>query len=103
MMNSFTHRSGRPIMHRPLIEQVQSPDDFLELQRHHRWHEMDRNAKRFAAAVLMPAKQIDQAADGCYAKLVKVAGFGDVQAVKKHLAGSWPSNSKCPCRRWVFV
>lgn len=77
---------GHVVLHRSLIEQVGAPDDFLHLQRHHRWHEMDRNAKRLAAAVLMPAKQIEQAAGQWYSKLVAVAGFEDVAAVKKHLA-----------------
>jgi Zn-dependent peptidase ImmA (M78 family) len=47
---------------------------------------MDRNAKRFAAAVLMPGEQVSREAEQVYSKLVRAAGFGDVAAVKKYLA-----------------
>jgi Zn-dependent peptidase ImmA (M78 family) len=64
---------------------VTGPDDFRTLQQNRHWHEMDRNAKRFAAAILMPGEQLTNAAGTLYPKLVRVAGYGDAAAVKKHL------------------
>jgi IrrE N-terminal-like domain len=43
-------------LHRPLIEAIQSPDDFRKLQRHLQWTEIERNAKKFAAMLLMPTQ-----------------------------------------------
>jgi Zn-dependent peptidase ImmA (M78 family) len=51
------------ILHRQAIENVCTPDDFLKLQRHPNWYKCERNAKRLAAAILMPASHlIDDAA-----------------------------------------
>ena len=47
---------------------------------------MDRNAKRFAAAVLMPGAQIVSQAGGTYPQRVRSVGFGNVNAFKKQLA-----------------
>jgi hypothetical protein len=77
---------GHIVLHRSVIDQVLTPEDFEELQRHHRWHEMDRNAKRFAAAVLMPGAQLIAEAQGTYPQLVRAVGFANVQAIKKQLA-----------------
>jgi len=77
---------GHVLLHRAVIEKIDSPATFHELQKHPRWFEMDRNAKRFAAAVLMPGEQIAREAGQVYSKLVRAAGFGDVAAVKKYLA-----------------
>lgn len=76
---------GHVILHRSVIEQVEQPRDFLELQRHQLWYEMDRNAKRYAAAVLMPRQQVVAYAEELYPRLVAVAGFGHVQAVQNQL------------------
>ncbi len=48
---------------------------------------MERNAKRLAAAILMPADAVLLAARETYPRLVRVAGFTNAEAVKKHLAG----------------
>ncbi len=77
---------GHIVLHRSVIEQVASPEDFLELQRHPLWHRMDRNAKRFAAAVLMPGDKVVEEAAALYPKLVRVAGFGHPQAIINQLA-----------------
>ena len=58
---------------------------FRELQQHYRWHEMERNAKRFAAAILMPGNLVARKARSTYQQLVHKAGFDNVNAVKKYL------------------
>lgn len=56
-----------------------------ELQKHPEWHIHDRNAKRLAAAVLIPAENVVNDAREYYKELVEIAGFSDPSAVKKYL------------------
>ena len=56
-----------------------------ELQKHPEWHIHDRNAKRLAAAILMPAENVVEDAREYYKELVEIAGFSDPSAVKKYL------------------
>jgi Zn-dependent peptidase ImmA (M78 family) len=74
------------LLHRQLIDQVCNADDFRQLQNHYRWHQMERNAKRLAAAMLMPADAVLLFARETYPQLVRVAGFGNAEPVKKYLA-----------------
>lgn len=73
------------ILHGKLIEQITSIDEFKALQGHYRAKEMERNAKRFAAAVLMPADNVLKHATVFYPKLVRVAGYGNTAAIMKQL------------------
>lgn len=77
---------GHLVLHRKLIDGVDSPDDFKQLQRHYRWHEMERNAKRFAAAILMPGDAVTRHAERLYPQLVRVAGYGNTSAILGQLA-----------------
>jgi Zn-dependent peptidase ImmA (M78 family) len=45
-------------LHRPLIEAIQSPDDFRKLHSHPHWTEIERNAKKLAAMLLMPTQPL---------------------------------------------
>jgi len=45
-------------LHRPLIEAIQGPDDFRKLHSHPQWTEIERNAKKFAALLLMPTQPL---------------------------------------------
>jgi hypothetical protein len=76
---------GHVILHRELIEQVKTPADFKELQGHPKWHDMDRNAKRFAAACLMPGEHVIRYAEELYPMLVAVAGFSNIEAVQNQI------------------
>jgi hypothetical protein len=76
---------GHVILHRAVIDKVTSPEDFCELQRHDKWREMDRNAKRFAAALLMPADKLLEQARDWYPRLISVAGFNNPDAVINQL------------------
>ncbi len=77
---------GHIVLHRQTIDQIRDEDDFRELQQHACWHGMERNAKRCAAALLMPASMVLRHAQRIYPKLVGVAGFDNPQAIKNHLA-----------------
>lgn len=73
------------LIHRKAIEQVKSPRDFIEIQASEKWHECERNAKRLAAALLMPARQVQEDAQRFYREMVAVVGFDHPDAVKKLL------------------
>jgi len=73
------------LLHRDIIAQVQSLKDLLALQAWKGYHEIDRSAKRLAAALLMPTITVSREARAVYPQLVKAAGFGDPAAVQAHL------------------
>ncbi len=58
------------ILHREAIEAIGEPSDFLAMHNHPRWYEFERNAKRLAAALLMPAPNIIQDSQTFYAKMM---------------------------------
>ena len=97
-------------LHRPLIEAIQGPDDFRKLHSHPQWTEIERNAKKFAALLLMPTQPLMVEAREVYHQ---IAGQPQIrEQLTKSIAlpnagnltsrsGSilrWPSGSKSP--RW---
>ncbi len=77
---------GHLVLHPKMIDQVQTPADFKQLQQHYRWKQMERNAKRFAAAILMPGDALTLQAERLYPQLVKVAGYGNAPAILGQIA-----------------
>lgn len=73
------------LLHRDIMAQVQTLEDLLALHAWRGYHEIDRNAKRLAAALLMPTITVAQEARRLYPALVKTAGFRDPAAVQAHL------------------
>jgi Zn-dependent peptidase ImmA (M78 family) len=69
-------------LHMELIEQIDSPERFKELQAHPQWHELERNAKRYAAALLTPGQPLSDSAKNAYAKLVSHAGTRNSAAIR---------------------
>lgn len=76
---------GHVILHRPLIEKVRTLREAKALHASEEYRRMDRNAKRFAAAVLMPPAEVLRDAAEVYPQLVAAAGFGNVEAVQGYL------------------
>lgn len=72
-------------LHRQVIDQISSIDDFRELQNDPKWYDLERNAKRFAAALLMPAKSLVSEASSVYTQLAQKVGTDNPAAVKKWL------------------
>jgi hypothetical protein len=73
------------VLHGDVIRAVTSIDDFRQLQQHETWYQAERNAKRFAAAVLMPPEQLLRESNRIYRELVRVAGYANGEAIKKYL------------------
>jgi hypothetical protein len=64
------------ILHRTLIIQVETLEDLVSLHNWSGYGDIDWNAKRLAAALLMPAITVAQEARALYPKLVEEFGFG---------------------------
>jgi IrrE N-terminal-like domain len=73
------------LLHREIMAQVQTMEDLLTLHAWRGYHEIDRNAKRLAAALLMPTITVSERARILYTDLVKAAGFRDPAAIQAHL------------------
>jgi len=73
------------LLHRDIMIQVRTLEDLLALHAWRDYPEIDRNAKRLAAALLMPTITVAQEARHLYPLLVKAAGFGDQAALQAHL------------------
>ncbi|MCB9872542.1 MAG: ImmA/IrrE family metallo-endopeptidase [Planctomycetaceae bacterium] len=84
--STIAEELGHMILHREIIDQVSTVDDFRIVQRHPEWWVVERNAKKFAACVLMPAQHVIRASEELYPQLVRVAGYGHPEAILKHLA-----------------
>lgn len=72
-------------LHRKILDQITDFDEAFELMEWSGYHKIDRNAKRFAAALLMPGPYLSEDARRLYPKLVKVAGFDDPDAIINYL------------------
>jgi hypothetical protein len=73
------------VLHGDVIRQMSDVDDFRTLQSHPDWKKIEANARRFAAAVLMPGSVLLVEANAVYSKLVKTAGYNDLDAIQKYL------------------
>ena len=60
------------LIHSEAIRQVKYPKDFLLIHSHPKWPIFDRNAKRLAAALLMPARSVTEDGAEWYSKVVSV-------------------------------
>lgn len=65
------------ILHREIMAQVQTGADLGELHAWEGYREIDWNAKRLAAALLMPSISVAQEAGRLYPSLVKEFGFAN--------------------------
>ena len=79
---------GHIILHAEVIDEVDSEEKVGELLEWEGYHNMDYQAKRFGAAILMPPAHITRSAERIYPKLVEVAKFRDFDAVKDWLAST---------------
>lgn len=58
------------LIHGEAIQHVKSPKDFCLIHSHPKWPTFDRNAKRLAAALLMPARTIIEDGSEWYSKVI---------------------------------
>lgn len=77
---------GHIILHGNVVDEITTEKEAIRLVASRDYNTMDRNARRFAAAILMPHKWIEKVAKDIYPKLVEAVGFGDAEAIKDYLA-----------------
>jgi hypothetical protein len=75
------------VLHKNQFEQAVSIEQAIRLQRDVEadLHHMERNAKWFASAILMPAAPLKRDAQNVYAQVANAVNFRDFETVKKYL------------------
>jgi IrrE N-terminal-like domain len=76
---------GHIRLHRPVLRQVRSVEDADALHASEHYEYMERNAKWFASALLMPREPLLRDARQLYAGLVKQHGFDHPELVRRSL------------------
>lgn len=76
---------GHVRLHRAILRRVRTMEDAVALQASEDYEFMDRNAKWFASASLMPRDPLLRDAKQLYAGLVKQHGFGRPELVRRSL------------------
>ena len=74
------------LLHEKAIKNIRSIKDFTALHNHPDWHKHERNAKRLAAALLMPSENILNDSRTLYKELVAITGCDSSETIKKYLA-----------------
>ncbi|MCX5647675.1 MAG: ImmA/IrrE family metallo-endopeptidase [Planctomycetota bacterium] len=75
------------VLHRNHFVRVQNVKEACQVQKELQadLHHMERNAKWFSAAILMPSQVLREEANRTYGKLVSHVGYGDTDAILKKL------------------
>jgi hypothetical protein len=68
---------GHIELHRAVMLEIQTENDFADLQQHPAWAMAERDAKYFARAMLMPTSILEPAAHSMYERVANEIGFGD--------------------------
>lgn len=72
-------------LHKSILDEVKDINLAFALRSWRGYEKIDRNAKRFAAAILMPSSHVVEDARKYYPKLVAAAGFGNKDAVIQYM------------------
>lgn len=72
-------------LHRKVLEQVTSLEEVIQLHEWVGYHELDRNAKWLAAALLIPPAPVLEDARQLYPDMVRLVGFANPDAVKSYV------------------
>jgi hypothetical protein len=73
-------------LHRPIIDAIQTPDDFRKLHSHPQWSDIERNAKKFAAMLLMPTQPLMAEARETYRQ---IAGQPQIREQLAQSVSAW--------------
>jgi len=80
-------------LHKPLILQVKSIEDFQEIRTHRQWKRIELDALRFSLAIRIPAHTIVDEAENAYSAVIREFGFSDSNRtalqVRNWLAGRY--------------
>ena len=76
---------GHILLHGTVIDQVTSTEEAARLKSEPGYEDLDRNARWFASALLMPPAQLLRDARTIYKELVRSRGFADSEGIKRDL------------------
>ncbi len=96
-------------IHRVLIEQIKSVEDFIETRQCDQWQQIERDAELFSLAIRIPASTIYEECCKAYREVVSEHGFHDtsltLRQVRNALANTYAVNYEDMNRRitrWPF-
>jgi hypothetical protein len=72
-------------LHPFIFENINSIEDFVEMQSHPQWARMEGDARRFSRAIRMPPTLVADELERLYPQVVNEVGFGNVEAVENRL------------------
>ena len=90
------------LLHEKVIKEIKTVEDFKALQDHQDWHTHDRNAKRLAAALLMPSQNVLDDSRELYGQMISVVGHNNPEAIKKQIASYLASRYEVSVRAMKF-
>ncbi len=73
------------VLHQGIFIQIKSFYEFLDFQKSPHWHRIERDARRFSAAIRMPYKNLVMAAEKTYPEIIDEHGYGDTWSIQKLL------------------
>lgn len=76
---------GHILLHGTVIDQVTSTEEAASLKSEPGYEDLDRNARWFASALLMPPAELARDARTIYKELVRSRGFADPEGIKRDL------------------
>ena len=76
---------GHLTLHKGVIDQTGSIDDYLVLRSSSIWPRIEYDAQRFAVSLMAPEELVAQAAAPHYAQLIAEQGFTDLHAIEQQL------------------
>jgi len=76
---------GHILLHGGIIDRMTSTEEAARLVNEPGYEDLDRNARWFASALLMPPAELARDARTIYADLVRTRGFADPEGVKRDL------------------
>jgi len=77
---------GHYVLHASCLPRVKTlPEGLKQYRQIQNWRRADRNARRFAAAVLMPMASLTRSIERVYRACVRTAGFEDPERIRSFL------------------
>lgn len=72
-------------LHPFLVANIESVEDFVEMQRHSQWQRMENDARSFSAAIRMPPELVARELVRLYPVVAEEVGFGDAEAIESRI------------------
>ena len=84
-MEALAEEFAHVCLHAALFLEINTVEDFIELQSDPQWRRYEADARRFSAALRMPPTLVESELELAYARVVDEFGFGDVDKIEGQL------------------